>query len=279
LIAYYELAGPDFEEWSAAFNMHFGFFRLGLNPLRREPMLNEMNRQVLTRLRLEPRRDDLIVDMGCGVGATVRYAASLYPQKRIVGVTIVPWQVEKGNAWNARVGLYPRARLDLRDYTDTHLPSASVDGAYAIESSCHAVGAGKDDFIREAARILKPGARLVVADGFLKTPVPLGRVYGSFRDTLCRTFVLPELAQIDQFARALDRHGFESLELEDISWRVAPSAFHSPVAVLWFALKTRLRGEALARERVNNLKGSLASTALGTNRRKVGYFLVSATKR
>lgn len=68
--------------------MHFGFFRWGLNPLRREPMLNEMNRQVLTRLRLEPAREDLLVDLGCGVGATVRYAAGMYPRKRIVGVTI-----------------------------------------------------------------------------------------------------------------------------------------------------------------------------------------------
>ena len=51
LIAYYEEAGPDFEEWSAGFNMHFGYYRAGLNPLHREPMLNEMNRQVLERLR------------------------------------------------------------------------------------------------------------------------------------------------------------------------------------------------------------------------------------
>ncbi len=41
-------------------------------------------------------------------------------------------------------------------------------GAYAIESSCHAPGADKDAFIREASRLLGPGARLVVADGFLK---------------------------------------------------------------------------------------------------------------
>jgi hypothetical protein len=46
LIAYYEEAGPDFGQWSAGFNMHFGFYRPGMNPFRREPMLNELNRQV-----------------------------------------------------------------------------------------------------------------------------------------------------------------------------------------------------------------------------------------
>ena len=52
LIAYYEGSGPDFAEWSTGFNMHFGYFRAGLNPFRREGMLNEMNRQVLERLGL-----------------------------------------------------------------------------------------------------------------------------------------------------------------------------------------------------------------------------------
>ena len=54
LIAYYENAGPDYGEWSRGFNMHFGFFRWGVNPFRRESMLEEMNRQVLARLALRP---------------------------------------------------------------------------------------------------------------------------------------------------------------------------------------------------------------------------------
>src|SRR6185503_15209812 len=116
----------------------------GLNPFRREPMLNEMNHQVLQRLRLNPGREEFLVDLGCGVGATVRYAASAFPEKRILGVTVVPWQVEKGNDWNRRLGIDSRARLELADYTCTGLPADSVDGAYAIESSCHAEGADKE---------------------------------------------------------------------------------------------------------------------------------------
>src|SRR6266542_85614 len=41
LIAYYEEAGPDFGAWSPAFNMHFGYYRFGFNPFRRERMLND----------------------------------------------------------------------------------------------------------------------------------------------------------------------------------------------------------------------------------------------
>ena len=278
LIAYYEKAGPDFGEWSPGFNMHFGYFRAGLNPLRRERMLNEMNRQVLDRLRLVADRDDLIVDLGCGVGATVRCAAALFPRKQILGVTVVPWQVEKGNAWNRHLGLHPRAQLQLDDYTGTRLAAASASGAYAIESSCHAEGPGKDAFVREAARILKPGSRLVVADGFRRDSKRLGPVSARLHGALCRSFVLPELAQVEAYAGALARHGFTDVTIEDISWRVAPSALHAPVAVLWFMLKKILRGERLDEQRLNNLEGSVLSTLVGMNRFKFGYFIVSATK-
>ena len=60
---------------------------------------------------------------------------------------------------------------------------------------------------------------------------------------------------------------------------MAPSALHSPIAVVWFLIKKKLRRQPLSVESLDNLKGSLASTALGTNRRKIGYYLVSATKR
>jgi hypothetical protein len=81
----------------------------------------------------------------------------MFPRVRVLGVTIVPWQVQTGNDWNRRVGVHPRASLELRDYTDTGLAARSVDGAVAIESSCHAPGADKAPFVGEAARILRPG--------------------------------------------------------------------------------------------------------------------------
>jgi MPBQ/MSBQ methyltransferase len=279
LIRYYEAAGPDFEEWSPAFNMHYGFYRKGLNPLRREPMLAEMNRQVLQRLNLLADDSEAIIDMGCGVGATVRYAAGMFPLKTILGVTIVPWQVETGNAWNRRIGLYPRARLELRDYTRTGLESGSFDGAVAIESACHAPGASKEPFIREAARILKPGARLVVADAYLKKPERrLDPLSQRLHDAMCRSFVLQQLGQIEAFAATLTHAGFDRIKIEDVSWRVAPSALHAPIAVFWFALRKKLRGERLGEHSVDNLRGSALSAILGVNRLKLGYYLITARR-
>jgi len=43
LVTYYTEAGMDYRAWSRNFNMHFGFYRLGMNPLALESMLEEMS--------------------------------------------------------------------------------------------------------------------------------------------------------------------------------------------------------------------------------------------
>ena len=95
---YYEEAGPDYAAWSPHFNMHFGFFRRGINPFIREAMLEQMNREVLHRLQLPETRQSpsiqRILDMGCGLGATLRSFARHLPSADLHGITLVP------GSWN-----------------------------------------------------------------------------------------------------------------------------------------------------------------------------------
>src|SRR5277367_4831962 len=94
---YYEEAGPDYAAWSHAFNMHFGFFRWGMNPFKREAMLEQMNQEVCARLHLDgespagskcvPQR---VLDMGCGLGATLRSFARRFPFAELHGITLAP---------------------------------------------------------------------------------------------------------------------------------------------------------------------------------------------
>jgi MPBQ/MSBQ methyltransferase len=60
---YYADAGPDYSAWSPNFNMHFGYFRRGMNPFRLEPMLERMNREILARLRLQPQQHTRVLDI------------------------------------------------------------------------------------------------------------------------------------------------------------------------------------------------------------------------
>src|SRR6266699_383955 len=164
---YYSEAGPDDAAWSREFNMHLGYYRAGANPLRREPMLEQMNAEVLARLHLDDIAEPRLLDLGCGLGATLRSFARRLPHARLLGLTRVPWQVERAHALNDAAGCGERVRVIEGDYEDTILPRSSYDGVYALESSCHAHGADKGLLLAEAHRLLRPGGRLVVADGFL----------------------------------------------------------------------------------------------------------------
>jgi hypothetical protein len=97
---YYSEAGPDYAAWSRGFNMHFGYYRLGANPLNREAMLEQMNVEVLARLRVDGIAEPQLLDLGCGLGATLRSFARRQPTASLLGVTRVPWQVEHACALN-----------------------------------------------------------------------------------------------------------------------------------------------------------------------------------
>src|SRR5258708_896827 len=147
--------------------MHFGYYRAGANPLNRASMLEQMNAEVLARLHLDDIAEPRLLDLGCGLGATLRSFARRLPHARLLGITRVPWQVERANALNDAAGCGERVRVIEGDYEDTILTRSSFDGTYALESSCHAQGADKGALLAEAYRLLRPGGRLVVADGFL----------------------------------------------------------------------------------------------------------------
>ena len=164
---YYSEAGPDYAAWSREFNMHFGYYRAGASPLNREAMLEQMNAEVLARLELDGIVEPRLLDLGCGLGATLRSVARRLPHSKLLGVTRVPWQVEQACALNGSAGYRDRICVVEADYEDTPLPSSSFDGVYALESSCYAQSSDKRRLLEEAHRLLRPGGRLVVVDGFL----------------------------------------------------------------------------------------------------------------
>src|ERR1017187_7789813 len=113
--------------------------------------------------------------MGCGLGATARYAAAIMPNVRVHGITIVPWQAHRAVEMNRQVPSEGRVSIVTADYTATPFAENSFDGVYALESSCYAPGHAKEPLVREMHRVLKPGRRFVVADAFLKTTRRMGR--------------------------------------------------------------------------------------------------------
>jgi SAM-dependent methyltransferase len=208
---YFTEVAVDYSAWSPSYNMHFGFWRAGLNPLRREGMLVEMNRVIGRALRLPaqqlaspqgsaPRR--CVLDLGCGAGATARTLVGDDPSLYAITVTNVAVQNRIAARLDAAAGVADRMAHIEADYTRTGLPAAQADGAWAVESACYAEGTAKADFVREAARLLKPGARLAVVDGFLLRRAP-GRMAGWLHRLWADSWAVPTLAVRDDFVAAL----------------------------------------------------------------------------
>jgi ubiquinone/menaquinone biosynthesis C-methylase UbiE len=275
---YYEEAGPDYAAWSPNFNMHFGFFRWSMNPLSREAMLDQMNKEIQQRLHLPTESPARVLDMGCGLGATLRSLARRLPHADLNGITLVPWQLEQGRQLNESSPEGQRITLKLGDYEHTTQLSQSFDAVYAVESSCYAHGANKSAFLKEAHRLLRPGGRLVVADGFLG-PGNMRGVQKALYRKLCECWVIDTLGEIEPFQLELKRLGFRDIVVERAQARVTLSVLQ----VLWVTLKFLITSvlfgtRKMTRARWNNILAPVLLPFVGFPVGPMAYYIVSATR-
>ena len=278
IVSYYVDTGLDYGEWSREFNMHFGYYRFPMNPFRREKMLEEMNVQVFKHLELTDT-DTLIYDLGCGLAAPCRSFAKKFPDKKVKGVTIVPWQVSKAKELNILAKLDSSVELILGDYTKLPFEDNSADGVYAMESCCHCEGDDKAEFISEMLRVLKPGKRFVIVDGFIKgVPSSFGGLFRYCYKEICKGWALPSFPQLGLVTDGIRQFGGGNIVVKDFSYRVAPSVMHAPVAVIYFLIKKILAGEKLNPIRIGHLKACLLGIVLGLYRSRFSYCMVTGIK-
>jgi MPBQ/MSBQ methyltransferase len=277
---YYREAGPDYAAWSRGFNMHVGYYCAGANPFDREAMLEQMNAEVLSRLQLDGIVNPQLLDLGCGLGATLRSFAGRLPGATLWGVTPVPWQVEHARALNKTAGCDERIRVIEGDYEDpTLLPESSFDGVYALESSCYARGADKGVFLAQAHRLLRPGGRLVVADGFLKSARFINALQQRIYRKVCDCWVVEDFAQLAPFTTRLEQLGFKEITVEHLQMRVAPSVAHVPWVTLKFLVTDVLFGkQAMTRARWNNVLAPVLLPLISAPLGPLTYCMITAKK-
>jgi len=117
------------------------------------------------------RGDERVLDLGCGRGAVLLMAAELVPQGKATGVDLWKTSDQSGNALEVtrrnaeREGVADRVELATADMRALPFEDASFDlvvSSLAIHNIPDA--AGRARAIDEAARVLKPGGRLLIAD-------------------------------------------------------------------------------------------------------------------
>jgi cyclopropane fatty-acyl-phospholipid synthase-like methyltransferase len=271
VIDHFHASAALYELWSAEGHLHFGYWKWPMSPVHRRAMLNAMVYRVVQELH--PQRGQRLADLGCGYGASARTVAGMY-DTAVEAFTVVPEQAQRGQqlAELERVDV----TMHLRDFRQTALPAASMDGVYALESLCYGGGHGKADVLAEAARILKPGGRIALVDGFIIKP-PTG-VRASMVRTVERGWAVPCFPRQNAFVQAMERAGFTDIAITDLSWNVAPAAAHGLPLMAWTKLRNLLSGERLAPLEHAHLKSCLYGIALGTQRDLFRYLLITGRK-
>lgn len=159
-----------------------------------------------------------ILDAGCGIGGTSILLAEEFDY-RVLGITLSGVQLARAQRAAAMSRATERPAFEIRDFLATGLESGSFDGVLALESLGHADD--KTAFLQEAFRLLRPGGRLVVFDGFLA-----GELSGD-HEFHYRRFLegleCPRLARIDDFLAALGECGFTEVRSTDKQREIQPS--------------------------------------------------------
>jgi ubiquinone/menaquinone biosynthesis C-methylase UbiE len=273
VIDFYNEATEDYRFWSNDLNMHFGYFvPFKTCVFKRDGMLNRMNDEVFKRLNVVDQKKH-IVDLGCGMGASIRHGITKYPSLAVTGLTISPFQVEKGN----ELLHTERGTILNRDYRNTFFPKNSFDGAMAIESLCHS--GCNIDALEETYRILKPGSTFVIADAFTKKDVDKMNPLAKYTyKGLCESWSLQSLGNVNRVKADLQKLGFKDIKVQNIWYRVAPSVLHVPFTISGFILKKLFKKEPLKPESIKNLKGSFFALLSSLSLTNFGYYIITAKK-
>jgi ubiquinone/menaquinone biosynthesis C-methylase UbiE len=125
--------------------------------------------------QLEIAAQDVVLDVGCGLGGASRFAARRYGCQ-VRGIDLTDEYVTIGNVLSSWVGLSDLITLEKGDATATPYPDRAFDRSYMMHVGMNI--ADKQALASELYRVLRPGGRLGiydvmrVGDGALQFPVP-----------------------------------------------------------------------------------------------------------
>jgi len=173
-----------------------------------------------------------LVDLGCGVGASLCYLAERLAI-RGTGVTLSPVQCRIARTRIADAGLSDRVRCIEGDYTALPASVEPADLAYAIESFVH--GPSPERFFAQCQRLVPPGGLLVICDDVRRpaTSVAASRAIERFQ----RGWHINTLLSLDELLDLASAAGFQQESIIDLSpWlelrRMRDRAIALPAALI-----------------------------------------------
>jgi len=243
-------------------HLHFGYWDDDSAGIDLATAADRLSQFMIERTDIGPGQK--LIDIGCGEGlAALRLAEA--KGCNVDGVTISGLQRDTAAASSRRLGMEDRVRFHKCSALALPFADRSYDAAWFIESIFHM---GHRAALREASRVLKPGARLLLTD----LPV-LPNTTEKFM-AFAHEYVLGTFVGKADYPKLLEEAGFELLTVDDITGNVMP----------WMTPKSRQsieQNKAAIREMVGDNVEELIDNWLFCMEymsEQLGYVLVSARK-
>jgi SAM-dependent methyltransferase len=244
---------------------HRDIVRFPLELRRHRKAVERMTRLIAAESQVE--NGHRVLDAGCGTGSITFPIAEQNPRARLFPVSLSRSQLEIAHRYRQSAGIrnvFPSEQ----NFTRTAFRDASFDRVFFAESFCHAPD--KPATIAEAARILKPGGKLLIVDPLYLRPLTpdlkhLSRALGSTEG-----LAMADLLTFEELIKCFEDEGLEMEFFSDLTTRAKPS-----LALIANGYVQALRE---GRAKPSALIDSYLAWYLLTEQGPLGYVLVRAVK-
>jgi cyclopropane fatty-acyl-phospholipid synthase-like methyltransferase len=247
---------------------HYGYYDYD-NRTSHDAILN-MNRQLAVRTGITAQ--SRVFDAGCGIGGSAIWLADNLGAQ-VSGLTLSKEQCTLAVENARQRGVDQLTDFSVGDYCSTPFEDHSFDVVWAIESVCYADS--KAAFLRETARLLAPGGKLIIADGFRAERNLPDQKEKILRDWLSG-WAVADLETGDEMLHHCAEAGLANAAFEDITENVMPFArYLLNKGILWAPVTHLLRYSGLlGRIRFENSQSTIRQyRALKQNTWKYGIVM------
>jgi len=210
IIDYYaatENAYKDSWDLNNSLAIHYGYWDEKVKTFPQS--LLQMNEVMMETAEI--KASDKVLDAGCGIGGSSIYLAEKLGC-HVTGISLSERQIQHARKLAEGKKVEDKVKFEIMNYCATSFPDESFDVVWGCESICYADN--KEQFIKEAFRLLKRGGKLIIADGFVTK-------FENNDNPIIRKWLdgwqVNYLETIQRFCDFMQRSGFNNIRFTDIS--------------------------------------------------------------